>query len=280
MLTQVDVVQGDGSDTLVLTLPILGATPKSSLLVRWIQGLNPADITLFIGDYARDGGLYQGRRVGNRNVVMLIDLNPNPALGETVSSLREMLYKAFLDPLVDADYVKINLVDDLGRVLYLIGHVEKFETEPFTSETAVQISMICPDPYFRNNTETVLTNPTGWTTVPFTYAGTAETGFYTKIVVTTPTSTLTLDNNGKTMVFNRSFAAGDVVEICTIRGNRFATVTVGAADPVSILGNLTYASEWIELHSQANVLKVYGDTTSSTVAGIRELRYHAAYWGV
>lgn len=278
MLTQIDVVQGDGSDDLVLTLPILGATPKSSLLVRKVTGINPADVTLFIGDYARDGGIYQGRRVGNRNPVLLLDLNPDPALGETISGLRELLYKAFLDPLVDADYVKLNFINDLGVVRYLVGYTEKFETELFDEDTSAQISIVCPDPFFRNNTETVLTNPSGWTTVPFTYAGSAETGFYTKIVLTSATSTLTLDNNGKKMVLNRSFSSGDIVEISTVRGSRFISLTSGVTS--SILAALTPASPWLEMHSQANVLKVYGATSGDTVAGIRELRYFAAYWGL
>lgn len=278
MLTQIDVVQGDGSDDLVLTLPILGATPKSSLLVRKVTGINPADVTLFIGDYARDGGIYQGRRVGNRNPVLLLDLNPDPALGETISGLRELLYKAFLDPLVDADYVKLNFINDLGVVRYLVGYTEKFETELFDEDTSAQISIVCPDPFFRNNTETVLTNPSGWTTVPFTYAGSAETGFYTKIVLTSATSTLTLDNNGKKMVLNRSFSSGDIVEISTVRGSRFISLTSGVTS--SILAALTPAYPWLEMHSQANVLKVYGATSGDTVAGIRELRYFAAYWGL
>lgn len=279
MLTQVDVVQGDGSDTLVLSLPVLGATPKSSLLVRRITGLNPPDTTLFIGDYSRDGGTYQGRRVGNRNPVLLLDLNPDPALGETISGLRETLYKAFMDPLVDADHIKLNFTDDLGNVRYVVGYTEKFETEPFDVETAVQISVICPDPYIRNNAETVLSNVSGWTTVPFTYQGTAETGFYTKISISSPTSTLTLDNNGKKLILNRSLTTGDIVEICTIRGNRFLSMTSGAVT-TSILGALTTNSEWLELHSQANLLKVYGATSGDLVAGIKELRYHASYWGI
>lgn len=281
MLTKVDVVQGDGSDTLVLSLPILGATPKSSLLIRKIEGLNPPDITLFIGDYSRDGGNYQGRRVGNRNPVLTLDLNPSPALGETVDNLREKLYKAFNDPLVDADFVKLNLYDDLGRVRYLVGFTEKFEAGIFDVETAVQISMICPDPYIRDNFETVLSNVVGWTTVPFTYRGTAETGFLTKIHIDIATPTLTLDNNGKKMVINRALDIGDEVTINTIRGARSIMVTpVGTVDMISALAGLTSTSTWLSLSSQSNTMKAYGAASSDLVASIRQLRYTQAYWGV
>lgn len=280
MLTQVDVVKGDGTDDLVLSLPIAGATPKSSLLVQKITGFDPPDLTLFIGDYSRDGGNYQGRRAGNRNPVFLLKLNPDPTLGETVSSQREMLYKAFYNPLPEADFVKFNLHDDAGRVLYAVGYAEKFECDIFSGDTVAQISVICPDPYIRDNEETVLSNDPGWTTVPFTYAGTAKTGFVTTIQINIATPALTLENNGKTMVLERAFAVDDVVEICTVRGSRSLYVTPDGGGPTSIIASLTPESQWLELSAQANTMKVYGETTGDLVAAIRELRYTQAYWGV
>lgn len=275
MLTRIDV---DSENAFFI--PILGVTPKDSLLIRKITGLSPPDIDLFIGDYARDGGIYQGRRVGQRNVVLNIDLNPNPALGETVSGLREMLYKAFVDPFADADYVKLTFHDDVGRVRYLVGYTEKFETEIFDIETMVQVSIICPDPYIRDDIQTSLINPSGWTTVPFTYSGTAETGFEAEIYITAATSTLTLENNGKTMVIARTFAVGDVVRINTNRGSRSMTVTPSGGSPASIIAGLSPLSPWLELHSQSNTMSVYGTIPSNSIAAVRSLKYTQSYWGV
>lgn len=280
MLTDIIVVYGNELGEQGLVLPILGVTPKESLLVRKVTGLNPADIDLFIGDYARDGGTYQGRRVGNRNVVFTMDLNPNPALGETISGLRDLLYKIFVDPLVDADYVKIILNSDDGRQRYIYGYTEKFETEIFDIETMVQISMLCPDPYIRDFEEVILTNATGtWVSVPFTYGGTAETGFYTQINISADTPTLTLKNNNKTMVFNYPFLAGDIVYIDTNRGQRSATVVRGSTT-TPLLSYMTSTSPWLELHSQANTMTVYGALPANLIAGVKTLRYRAAYWGV
>lgn len=276
MLTQVGIEFENDE----LIIPILGVTPKDSLLIRKITGLSPPDIDLFIGDYSRDGGIYQGRRVGNRNPVITLDLNPNPALGETISGLRELLYKAFVDPLVEADYIKLNLYDDLDRVRYLVGYTEKFETEIFDVETMAQISVICPDPYLRDNFETVLTHPTGWTTVPFVYGGTAETGFEVDIYITSSTSALTLENNGRTMVMTRDLFAGDIVHVNTVRGERFITLSPGGVGEVSLIASLSPLSPWLELHSQTNTMKVYGDTPASNIAAIRELKYTQSYWGI
>lgn len=276
MLTRIDV---ENENTFFV--PIALATPKDSILIRKVTGLLPPAANLFIGEYSRDGGYYQGRRVADRNVVITFDLNPNPALGETVSGLREMLYKAFMDPLVDAEYVKINLHDDSGRIRYLVGYVENFDGEVFDVETAVQISIMCPDPYIRDQTETNLTNITGWTTVPFTYQGTARTGFVTTIKLVGNTSTLTLDNNGKTMVFNRNFVTNDVVTISTVPGDRYARLTPAAGGAtVSILSSLTPASPWLLLSSQANTMRIYGASPASLPASITQLKYRQAYWGV
>lgn len=277
MLTKVGI-EFEGNE---LIIPILDATTKDSLLIRKITGLNPPDPNLFIGDYSRDGGIYQGRRVGNRNVVMTMDLNPNPALGETVSGLRETLYKTFMDPLVEADYVKMNFYDELDESRYAVGYAEKFETDIFSDDTGVMVSMICPDPYLRADAETVLTNPNGWSTVPFSYVGSAETGFMVSIYIDTATSALTLENNGRTMVIERGFSVGEVVTLNTIRGSRSLTVTSPpSSTPNSIVSNLSPLSPWLELHSQANTMKVYGATPTDLFASIRELRYTSSYWGI
>lgn len=222
MLTQIDVQSEDA-----FQLPILGVTPKSSLLIKKVTGLNPPDKSLFIGEYSQDGGIYQGRRVGNRNVVITMDLNPNPALGETVASLRQMLYKAFNDPQVDGDYLKIRLYEENNRVTYLVGYCEKFETDLFDVDTMCQISLICPDPYLRSDTDVILQQPTGWVQVPFNYEGSAETGFNARIYVTTPTNAITLSNNGKLMQLqsNAGYYIDDLIIVNTVRGYRSITLT-------------------------------------------------------
>ena len=312
MLTQIDVVFGNELGEQALALPILGVTPKESLLIRKVTGLNPPDRDLFIGEYARDGGNYQGSRVGNRNVVMTLDLNPNPALGETVSGLRDLLYKTFMDPLIDADHVELVLHDDDGRLRNLYGYTEKLETEIFDIETMAQVSMICPDPFIRDVSSTVLTNSGGtWVTVPFVYGGTAETGFEAMIYFSVPSGTLTLKNNAQKMVLTHSFAATSAVYINTNRGSRdvrLATQSVvdayiaanptltltevwanlvAAGSTTPLIGKLSPDSPWIELHSQTNKMTVYGlvepnppTTTGDLVAGVKTLTYRASYWGV
>lgn len=303
MLTQIDVVYENESGTQALAMPLAALTPKDSLLLRSVSGLNPPDVDLFIGDYSRDGGIYQGRSVQKRNVVMLMDLNPNPALGETFDGLRDILYKTFIDPLVDADYLQIVLHDDVKEDRYLVGYTEKLETELFSQDTMVQVSMICPDPFIRSMEQTLLTHETGWTTVPFTYTGTAETGFEVEIQVVSDTAGINLVNNGKKMTIDAALVVDDVVYVNTNRGYRQIRKTtltnldamktahedwttkqiwdqlIEDESTTSLMAKLTAQSRWLELHSQNNSMRIYGTTEGSLPAVIKLLTYSDSFWG-
>lgn len=191
MLTRI-VFEGDTN----INIPILGASTKDSFLLRKATGLNPPGANVYIGEYAGDGGLYTGRRIPTRNIVLTIELNPNPALGETVATLRKTLYRTFMDPLLRADYVRVLLYDDLQDwPRYVIAYAEKIETEIFESENLVQISLLCPDPYIRDTVaaewrpalySSSLTVGSSDLLVP--YEGSAEVGFEIEARVLTPTS--------------------------------------------------------------------------------------------
>lgn len=279
MITSIDVVCDN-----TFNMPVIGASPKDSLVVQSLTGLGPPDISLFVGDYARDGGVYTGRRVTPRNPVFTIGINPNYANNETVSGWREILYKAFVDPTIAGDDVTLILYDDVKPPRKLVGYTEKFETEPFSADTIVTVSMVCPDPYIRDDAETDMSG--SWTTVPFTYVGTAETGFEVDINVTVATDKVTLDNNGIQMVmtnadpdFGNQFAVGDILHVNTKPGERAVTLTRGGVE-YDALYMLDVDAPWLTLHSQSNVLQVYGDTSANVVAAITSLKYTTTYWGV
>ena len=277
MLTQIDV-ECDNP----FYMSVLGARPRDSLILQSVTGLGPPDKTIFVGDYSRDGGTYGGRRVITRNPVLTIKINPNFANGESVDGWRDILYRAFNDPFITGDDVTLVLHDDIKPDRMITGYCEKWDGELFEKETAVQISMICPDPYIRDVTETAVTPPegsAGWQTVPFTYSGTAEAGFEVEIEVQATTSTVTLDNNGRTMVLTYpSFLAGDVIYINTKPGERQITLT-RAGVTSDVLYTLYSESPWLTLHSQSNSLQVYGAAPNSFVASITSLKYTQLWWG-
>lgn len=274
MLTQIDVVCDN-----TFYIPVEGAKTRDSLQLQGITGLGPADKDLYIGEYSRDGGYYSGRRVGPRNPVLTIGINPNYGLGETMDGWRDFLYKAFNDPLPNSDGVQIILHDDTKEDRYFTGYCEKFTNEVFGDDTSCQISMVCPDPYIRDVTATSMTG--SWTTVPFTYAGTAETGFQTTIEITTGTPTVTLSNNSEEMVlvYAPGFEIGDIITIDTVPGERSITLTRSGVT-YDIYYTLYSESPWIFLHTTTNSLKVYGEDEADSIAAITSLTFIQTWWGL
>jgi hypothetical protein len=287
-----------------LTLELENARPDDSIIVDKIDGLDPPDIDLYLGDYARDGGYYSGRRVGKRNPVFHLTLNPNYAEDETVSDLREALYRAFIDPRAAGDDVRVDLIDDRKPPRYFSGFTEKIESPIFAKETELVVSMVCPNPYIFNVEESEL-NVNG-VTIPFLYEGTAETGVEAKFVITSNTSVLTIVvNGGLPMVLNYSFLKDDIVYINTRRGERKIQLTRGVqGNPASIsstglisggvTSSILYAlsqdSRWLELHRVPpnpatnplgqSLMSAYGYSPTNTIANIKQIKSRGAWWGI
>lgn len=278
MLTRVDVLSENS-----FYLELRDARPTDSITVEKIEGLDPPDIDLFMGDYARDGGYYSGRRVPPRDVTFLLGYNPNYGNGESVSGLRKMLYKAFLNPFPQSKNVNIVFHDDDAADRYLTGYASKFDGDIFSDDTTAQITLRCPNPYLINSTEDILV--ASGPTVPFAYDGSADTGFEIDLTLTTNTGYLTLDLNGKLMMLIFSFISGDKVHINTKRGERQIQLTriVGGVTTVTdILYVKRFGAEyaWLEIHDEANIMKAYGLSESSTVANITRIAHRAYHWGI
>lgn len=272
MLTRVDV-QSENP----FYLKIRDARPTDSIILEKIEGLDPPAIDLFMGDYARDGGFYSGRRVPPRNIVLTLRLNPNYKNDESVSGLRQLLYKAFIDPFDGADTVNLILHDDELADRYISGNVEKFETDVFSDEAVVTISMMCPNPYILDLVSTSLVG--SGPQITFDYEGTAETGFILDVNITASTSYLQLDLNDRIMGLNYAFSSGDVVHINTVRGARQIQVTAGGIT-TNILYTLAAGGTWLEIHKPSNVLKVYGESAGALVGNVGTLVFRSAHWGV
>jgi len=276
MLTRVDV-QSENP----FFLNIRDARPTDSIIVEKIEGLDPPDIDLFMGDYARDGGFYSGRRVPPRDVTFTLRYNPNYENGETVSGLRKMLYKAFLDPFAYADNTNYILHDDEVVDRMITGYTSKFEGDLFSDETIAQIAVRCPNPYIFDvtPTELVALGPT----LPFNYGGSAETGLTIVANITSNTSHLTFTLNGIYLILHYSFLAGDQVTVNTTRGSRsikLVRTVSGVPTTYDILYALSVVSTWFQLHSEINVLKVYSTIESETVANLTKVSFRPQYWGV
>lgn len=105
-----------------------------------ITGLNPvAAVINTTSNGVHDGSRYNFSKLGTRNIVITVSLE------EPVEENRMDLYR-IIRPKRDVTFY----LENGRRNVYIPGYVETCELNPFSQKTEVQISIICPKPYFHD----------------------------------------------------------------------------------------------------------------------------------
>jgi hypothetical protein len=157
-----------------------GGRPDTDLIqIRNITGLEPVKANVNTSPLGSvDGESFSGSSVPKRNIVVTLGLNPDWDEW-TMSQLRRLLYAYFMPKL------SIRLVlesDDLDTV-EIYGYVESCEPVLFSKDGEVQVSIICPDPYFTSVDPIVVTGVSSDGSDPaiIQYNGSIETGINVEI---------------------------------------------------------------------------------------------------
>ena len=120
----------------------LAKPEKSGFNITNISGIGPARADIRLTEITtNDGGLYNSSRLQSRNIVFTIKFMENP----TIEKTRHNSYKYFP---TKKPVVLLFETDD--RQSEIEGYVESNEVEIFVQEEYAQISIICPNPYFRS----------------------------------------------------------------------------------------------------------------------------------
>lgn len=150
MLTAVHIYNAKGEK---LELPMSGVNylgAPTNYLIQNIDGLGPVKADVATTSYATmDGGAYQGAKGNMRNVVLRLGFNPSYSSTDQIGALRRALYP-FLAPKMA---VKLHFLHSDFETVTLDGYVESFETPLFSAEPSIDISILCPDPYFSSLTK-------------------------------------------------------------------------------------------------------------------------------
>lgn len=124
-----------------------------------IEGLAPPNASLNFSTIVNvDGQTYNTGRLNSRNIVIYLRINPD------IETNRNALYQYFTVKQNIRLFYKNNFHD-----VYIDGVIETFECDFFVYNEIVQISIICPDPYFRsrNSTEVAFSKVTSAFEFPF-----------------------------------------------------------------------------------------------------------------
>lgn len=166
-----------------LALSDTGRPEMDLIQLRNIDGLDPVKAAVTTSPYGSvDGTSYTGSSVLSRNIVLTVRPNPDWQAW-TYERLRKLLYQYFM-PKRPTRLVFYS--DDMVPV-EISGVVEDVTVNIFSKDPELQISIICPDPYFTAVDPVVLTGltgPTGVAPVVVDYQGSVEAGMIVKVTKT------------------------------------------------------------------------------------------------
>lgn len=255
MLTLVEVRTSQGD---FLSLPLHDVV--EGYPVDLIEGLDPVKATLVSSSFAQmDGAQYHSSRRESRNIKIRLGLEPNYAYEELVKDLRQRLYTFFMPKTL----VNLTFYLSTGLIVNIDGRVESFDSALYTQDPAVDISIICFDPdfYSPNSTSMSLLSTASEVDSLVPYIGTIETGVKFTVYVNRNLSEFTIyhrtpSNELRSMDFALTLIAGDVLEISTVPGSKYVTLTRAGVQS-SVLYALSIQSSWIELMSGDNYIRLY-----------------------
>ena len=251
MLTLVEIRNAAG---LMLSLPLDNS--DNGFWIKDFDGLDPVKATIVSSSFAgMDGQQYQSSRRESRNLLLKLGLEPNEG---TVQDLRKRLYSFLMpkSPVSLRYYMADTLTVDID------GRVESLEADRFTKEPEADISIMCFDPDFYALEPTEITGMYTSDVDPtlVTYTGTVETGVLLTVNVNRSVDAFTVyhlppNDELQILEFAAALVAGDVIEINTVAGNKYARLTREGTTS-SILYAVSPQSKWIELQTGVNELRV------------------------
>lgn len=129
---------------------------KTGYAITSIDGLGPVATAVNLTERANmHGGIYKSSRSDSRNLsfdITIVEKTQNfSRVTPTVELLRQALYTYF--PL--NEQISIEIETDTKRVR-TYGYVERHEPEVFSRNVSVSISMICPEAFFRNSEDLIV----------------------------------------------------------------------------------------------------------------------------
>lgn len=251
---------------------ILQLTNNQNYSVISITGLNPPTATINTSTMPNfDGATYNSARVNTRNIVITI-IPEAP-----VESNRVALYKFFKTKHWCRLFYKNN-----QRDVYIDGYVETMEFDAFSQKQQIQISILCPRPYFVGivDAKSTLDRVVPLFELPVSIP--SEGVELSKYCENEPLKVLNRGDVDAGMIFTFSFAGNtkkltirdkytkqlfsveydfqpyDTLKIDTNRGNKSVTLLRNSQE-LNLINYMTVDSVWLQAGIGENELEVRAD---------------------
>lgn len=217
----------------------LNITNNSNYQLVSVTGLNPPVADINVSEFATsDGGVFNLARVQKRNIVLQIQPIGN------LETRRVELY-GFMSP---KSAVTLD-IETGSRHVTIDGYIESMEIDYNANPQLVQVSIICPDPFFVDLTQVDVTSP--GVNNPSEIAQGALFTFN----ISSSASSIYLYNYNTRQGFqlNVDVVNGDVIEIDTRQGQK--SVKKNGISVMQYVSLYNPISQWIELEPGYNLFE-------------------------
>lgn len=257
---------------------VLNLSTNPNYIVYKIEGLQPPSVNVNVSANATsDGSTFNSARANSRNIVIYV------ALKGIVEDSRINLYKYF--PLKKK--IKLYYKNDT-RDVYIEGYVELIECDLFSASQVAQISIICPQPYFKGVDELVsyFSDVSSLFSFPFSIpssgielsaittnirksiinTGDIESGIIIRLyAIGAVVNPVIYDVFNRTYIkLNYTMTVNDEIIINTYKGEKSITLIRNGIS-TNIMGHMAADSTWLTLQSGDNVFSYDADSGNSNL---------------
>ena len=221
-----------------------------------VTGITPPTASVNAANLAtKDGSVFNSSRLNNRNIVMTV-------LPEgSVESSRMGLYQVFKSK----QYVKLFLYTS-ARSVYAEGYVESVNGDLYSMKQRIQISILCPDPYFKALESTEVAFDQGHALVD--NDSDDQVGFVTELSFTGAAENVTIGNatTSESFSVNMEFQNGDKLILNTRRGEKGVWLE-RSGERTSVINHMAVDSDWLNLLTGENDVTLAVQTGAANVSG-------------
>lgn len=268
------------------------------IAVTGASGLGPAEGTINTVNFATsDGALFNSSRIKSRDIELNLKF-----LGSDIEAVRHKLLRYFRVK----HPITLDFITDY-RHTYITGHVEKNEIDIFSNSEGADLTIVCPNPFFRlrdpakgkNSVRFTTSTPsfefefqdpnsdsptlifgemtaTGETVV--VYEGDADASAIVdiqflgpasgvKLYNTTTQTRINIDTNEISRLLGSTIRAGDRLSISSGVGDKYVKA-YRDGNVYNALSALDKNSDWIFLTPGDNLITVRADTGIDNVSAI------------
>lgn len=237
-----------------------------------IDGLYPPSATVNTAVTAtHDGSKYNSSRVNDRNIVITLYIE-SPCDENRIELYRYVKSK---------QYIKLYFSNEL-RDVYIDGYVESMNVDFFALKQKVQISVLCPSPFFKVVEDNIIdfSSLTSLFEFPFSIEeagiefsslqlhtdksvinrGDVPSGAKIKLYSIGTVLNPTIYNVGTSEYFTLNFEMqeGDEITISTVTGEKYVTLLRDGVE-TNIINKMKIGSKWLQLQPGDNLFTYEAD---------------------